>query len=250
LAGHGGPVAGNRPDAGGYESDRARLGPFFAVDHHAPGSLPASPWRPLADLIDDPAVLSDRVSAVRRTLADRAGAPVVVRVAASVLHLGLIARLVSPVIAEAAISGRAAPVHLERWWWRPELGGAGPLSVPRPDEGGGPGPGEFGALAAGLIDGPITKLTVAVGERFAVPAPTLWGNVASALNTAGQIVAREMPAVAGRVELIETALRARPALLGEDGASGALFRRRSCCLIYQVQPGRAESVCGDCVLRR
>ena len=82
----------------------AALGPFFAVKAHRPGAVPVLPWRPLADLTT-PSALRDRIGVIRSALSGRAGcAPedIELRVAASVTQLGVVARLVAPVLAAQA----------------------------------------------------------------------------------------------------------------------------------------------------
>ncbi|HEY3607545.1 MAG TPA: hypothetical protein VGL06_08600, partial [Pseudonocardiaceae bacterium] len=106
------------------------FGPFFAIETHPAGEPPRPPWRLMRELADDPAVLADRVRAVRTHLA--AGRPVDTvepRVAASVAHLGLVARLVSPVLGAAATDRVVPDLDLRDTWWQPVLGGAFPLSV-------------------------------------------------------------------------------------------------------------------------
>jgi len=88
--------------------DLATFGPFFAVQTHPAGSTPREPWHAMNELVEDPGVLMDRVAAVRCRLAAAGGQPtdgVEMRVAASVTHLGLVARLVSPALAVAVTSG-------------------------------------------------------------------------------------------------------------------------------------------------
>ena len=68
------------------------FGPFFAVARHQVSPTP--PWRPMSELIDDPDALTARVHKVRSALMGN-GEPEI-RVAASVAHLGLVARLIAP----------------------------------------------------------------------------------------------------------------------------------------------------------
>ena len=62
-------------------------------------------------------MLAGRVAQVRAALAQGGQSSVddvPLRVAASVMHLGLMARLLSPVLAEATLTGRAIPVVVRR----------------------------------------------------------------------------------------------------------------------------------------
>jgi hypothetical protein len=204
-------------------------------------------------LLDDQTVLATRVAQVRSALgaaAARSGDEVDARVAASVMHLGFVARLASPVLAEAAIYGRLASVQLDQLWWQPALGGAFPLSMPPARDGVIDDDHELArVLERELLDGPIGALTASIGARFRTSPRVLWGNVASALNATIGLIARAYPQRTERLVTIATTIRARAELRGEDAEFGPSFQRRSCCLIYQVA-GRAEAgVCADCVLR-
>jgi hypothetical protein len=210
-------------------------GPFFAVHDHPAGATPTAPWRPFLELLDEPAVLTERIAAIQTYLAAGGGNPTA-RVAASVTHLGLVARLISPTLGIAAVSGRFPALDLAEVWWQPELGGTFPLSAHyRPD--GSP---------TALIDGPLRTLT----EAFAVSDRILWGNVASAINGAATMIASTRPDLADRAatvaeDLLDTPLLRDTSTRRADGR----FQRRSCCLIYQAAatPNR-NAVCGDCVL--
>jgi hypothetical protein len=206
------------------------FGPFFAIETHPAGDRPRPPWRLMRELVDDPAVLADRVHAVRTHLAvGRPAVAVEPRVAASVTHLGLVARLVSPALAAAVTDGVVPDLDLRHTWWQPVLGGAFPLSVAN--------------VTAGLdqlLDGPIRTLGAAT-RPFGVSDQILWGNVASALHGAAGIIGVRAGAVVDQ-------LMSRPPLRGTGTTTGGRFRRRTCCLIYRAAPGRAGAVCGDCVL--
>jgi FhuF 2Fe-2S C-terminal domain len=227
------------------------LGPYFEVDRHDIGVEPVAPWRSMAELLDAD-VLTDRVEQVRAALAfagQCALDDVPPRVAASVMHLGLVARLISPVLADVTLEGRQISVSLADWWWQPQVGATFPMSLPVAGElvatdAGAP------AAAGEMVDGPVTQLSALVGDRFSLSARVLWGNVASALNAARGLIGTAVPAAAGRVDLIANVIRQRPGLAEENGRFGPDFRRRSCCLIYQLAPDSGEAVCGDCVLRK
>lgn len=171
--------------------------------------------------------------AVRTALARNAGRPVddiASRVAASVAHLGLVARLLAPAIAAAALGHRAtAPADVR---WQDRLGGSFPLSMPA------------NALRADPV---VDQLTTAMANRFPVPPRVLWGNVASAANSAARLITPARPGLAAAAHDAANTILADPRV--EDGCSraGPSFRRRSCCLIYRLS-GSREAVCGDCVL--
>lgn len=223
----------------------AALGPFFAVESHRPGQLPREPWRPIAELTTPAGLLRGRIRAVRRGLAEQAGLDadqVELRVAASIAHLGLVARLAGPAIAVAAI-GYRLDLRPGRMWWQDLAGGPVPLSVPA-----------WSCLSHGtamdepvqLIEQLVAPLTAAVADLVPISRRVLWGNVASAVNGAAVEVARQRPDVAGRAWLAATAVFAHRNLGQERSPSGPGFCRSSCCLRYRL-PG-ADVLCGDCVL--
>lgn len=223
------------------EIELAAFGAFFAVDVHAADAAVAEPWRPLRELVSDPVPLRARVRAVREVLARNGGRGVDAveqRVAASTTHLGLVARLLGPVVATAALNPRRRlDPSLERLWWQDALGAPFPLSVD-----------------ATTIDGPpqvagtaIEALTDAVAREFAVSPRVLWGNVGSAANSAARLVCEARPDLGVRAHGCADALLADPRIDGGRLRSGPIFRRRSCCLIYRLT-GETSAVCGDCVL--
>jgi hypothetical protein len=209
-------------------------GPFFAVHDHPAGAVPVLPWRPLRELLDEPGLLAERIAATHAYLARSGGNPAP-RVAASVTHLGLVARLVSPTLGVAVRSGAFPVLDLAELWWQPEPGGMFPLSAHY----------RTGGSAEELVDGPLRTLT----EMFEVSAKVLWGNVASAINGAATMIASSSPDLAGRAAVLADELLATPLLRNAGVRIDGRFRRRSCCLIYQAAatPNR-DAVCGDCVL--
>ncbi|HEX3791007.1 MAG TPA: hypothetical protein VHW44_24295 [Pseudonocardiaceae bacterium] len=213
-------------------------GPFFAVDTHGADATPVSPWRWLRELVDDPDVLRERVSGVRAYLA-AAGGPPPERVAASVVHLGLVARLVSPALGVAVHTGFFPALDLRDLWWQPELGGSFPLSIGAVDQAG----------PEGVITGAVRELGAAVGA-FSVSEQVLWGNVASAVNGAATMVALARPDLAARAAAVASELLDQPLLRHTSTRRpDGRFQRLSCCLIYRASPtDRRDAVCGDCVL--
>lgn len=236
-------------------AELAELGPFFTVESHAAGSAVSAPWLVMSDLVENPALLRDRVSRVRDRLAEGAGRQadeVETRVAASVTHLGIVARLVSPALATAAITGVPLDVGLATTRWQPVLGGAVPLSVreplPHPASTHAEPEEVAGAFAERVLEGPVRDLVEAT-RPFSVSARVLWGNVASAVNGATTMISTAGPAWSARAGLLASHLLNRPPLLGTSTQRpDGRFQRRSCCLIYRVAPDGAGAVCGDCVL--
>lgn len=262
------------------------LGDFFAAATHRPGSPVRLPWRSMAELTGDPPVLRERVAAVRAALAAAGGRgpeEVESRVAASVTHLGVVARVLSPYLALAVVAGRV-PDHrlrLADLRWQPVLGGPYPLSLPAGPGGGAReraagaagaagtdapaafGPTEptraptdtsadalAGALGAALLDGPVRELA-APFAAWGVSPHILRGNAASAVNGAVTMAVAARPELGPRARALAASLLDGPPLRGAAGTGpDGSFRRRSCCLIYRAAPGHAGALCGDCVLRR
>jgi hypothetical protein len=234
----------------------AAVGPYFAVEPWTPDGG----WRPLADLATD-AVVGERVSAARTVIAGSAGIPpgsVEPRVAASIVFLGLAARLVSPPLAAAVLAGTVPQLTGEALWWRPVRGGPWPLAAtPVPGEDCGPldEPGErdaAGKLLAGIVVELICPLLAAFAGYGQVSSQVMWGNVASGLGGAVGMLGAAHP---GRADAA-AGLAARMLRYGPLRGTGELVRpdpgdwrrffvRRSCCLFYRV-PG--AGTCGDCVL--
>jgi hypothetical protein len=220
----------------------AGLGPFFAVDTHPADAVPPEPWRAMHELVDDPATLLDRVHAVRARLASgRPPEAVPLRVAASVAHLGLVARLVSPALDVAVRRHAVLNIDLRRTWWQPVLGGPFPLSVTDT-----PCPGKEN-FTSQVLDGPIRTLGEALAALSVSPR-ILWGNVASALHGAASMITAERPTLANETRTFVARLLTEPPLAGTGTTTGGRFRRRSCCLIYRAAPDGKGPVCGDCVL--
>ncbi|MBE7187102.1 (2Fe-2S)-binding protein [Jatrophihabitans endophyticus] len=230
---------------GPLEEQLASFGGFFAVDVLEDGSSPGAPWRPLTDLVADATVLRRRVLAVRAALADRRGlAPsrVELRLAASTAHLGLVARLVAPAVAAAALGGPRIDVRTDRLWWQDRLGVPYPLAVR---------PAPVGSQAGDVVltGSAVEAVTDAVRRDFGVSPRALWGNIGSAANTAARLVAGARPDLAAAADSAADTLLADPRVDGGRVRSGPAFRRRSCCGIYRL-PGRPSVLCGDCVLAR
>ncbi|MDT0310383.1 (2Fe-2S)-binding protein [Streptomyces sp. DSM 44917] len=235
--------------------DFSGIGPFFAIRVHPAGARLAPPWRPLEELERDAEALLARVAAVRARIAAAHGLPpqgVEFRVAASVAHLGLAARLLSPALVLALTRGRPLAPGLAGLWWQPVLGRPVPLSVPElppAPRGDGAAPPDPECLLRACLDtGPAAGLT---GAFAALPLSSrvLWGNAASALHSAAEATAAARPDLAEAAWRVTAALLESPPLRAVSGHTAeGRFRRRSCCLYYRAAPGKAGPVCGDCVL--
>ncbi|MFI0942624.1 hypothetical protein [Streptomyces sp. NPDC021020] len=248
------PPAPRTKDAGAVVAEITALGPFFAFTTHedtAAGTASApgdAGWQAL----DGPAV-ADRAEAVRAWLAAASGRrpdAVEARVGASVAHLGLAARLVSPALAAAVLHGVLLDHPLAAARWRPVLGGPVPLSLPAAALRGPvrpPGP-LADAFAARLHDGPLAELA-ALHVPLGVSRHILLGNTASAVNGAAAMIAAARPELAAATAEFAAALLDREPLRAQrDRTAAGAFRRRSCCLIYRAAPDRRGALCGDCAL--
>lgn len=227
--------------------DLAALGPFFAVSAHPPGVPPHLPWRPVSELTCSSAALRLRVESVRAALAARGGVPaagIEPRIAVSAVHLGMVARLVAPALG-AAVFGCPLDMRPGGLWWQDEAGGAVPLSVPLAAGGGAGPPGEWAEVLADELAAPVTAAVARLGT---VSGRVLRGNVASAVNAAAALVARQRPDLAAAAWKAAGRLFASSLLREERHLPGPGFRRSSCCLFYQLAPGAPGAVCGDCVL--
>ena len=245
-------MPGGADPAARHAAELAQLGPYFAVSIHPPGQPLAAPWRPLSTLLDSPADLRQRITEVRRALAaDRPPEAVEFRAAASVTHLGVAARLISPVLGMAVLLGRVPRVDPAEVAWQPVLGGPLPLSLPASAlAGAGDRPGArklASELRQGLLHGPVRALTE-VTAAMSVSPIVLQGNIASAVNAAASMIAMARPDLATEAATLRGALLSAPELAGTWTSSAEGFRRRSCCLIYRVDPAATSAICGDCIL--
>lgn len=216
----------------------AQIGPYFALDAPAAGSVPlAQLYEPegslaLAAMVEDHA---------RRLRTDER------RVAGSILFQGLSARLWSPVIGCAA-EGLLLDLDptLARWWRRPE----GPIGLHVPDPGGWqlPDPARSAELVAdAVLERHLRPMVHALRRVVQIAEGLLWGNVASALMGAVLVTELSGRDGAGATRALARALLELPTLRGTGTFGvGAEFRRTSCCLYYRVPGG---TLCGDCGLQ-
>lgn len=231
-------------DATAVLSSLSTLGPFFAVDP-APGR--STGWEPMAGLVDRSGALAAWVDVIRVKLAEMAGAPktqVEWRVAASVAHLGLTARVLAPALAVTVIVGRPLRCDPDLLLWRPSTAGTGPvdLAVPAPRLGAGT------VLVPGFRSDVVDRFAeplVDAAHALGVSRRVLRGNVASAAAGAAQIIAQQDAVLGARARGLVARL-CRDGVLDGDYESGGSFRRRSCCLVYRL--ATAPTFCGDCVL--
>jgi hypothetical protein len=242
--------------ATGLVAGLARLGPYFAVERHEARAGIRRPWQPLSSLLGSSPALTARITDVRAALAAAADRPpeqIEFRVAASVTHLGLAARLISPALASAVL-GIPLLVDVAQAWWVPGLGGPFRLSLPDPAFGSAPGRSQTPAdddvreSLHSLLRGPIGSL-VEMTAAMATSRRVLWGNVASAINGAAAMISATQPELTAAATATASAMLGFPALDGVyQGQPVTTFRRRNCCLIYRIASPPANEYCGDCIL--
>lgn len=221
------------------------MGGFFAL---RTGAAADGAYVPFAEIYGgDIAPLSARIDNV----AEKLGAPER-RVAASIAHLGLAARLWSVALGSAALRGEVPDLDPARLYWNPQRTSPDDLRLPDPRTL----PSTEATLATAIREvvqyGHLVPLAAALRADGAIAPRLLWGNAGSAL--AGAV--RELRAWsrrAGRPEVGERADAIGALLfthrdLRTTGVSGdGTFRRRSCCLYYRCPSG---GLCGDCVFDR
>jgi ferric iron reductase protein FhuF len=240
-------------DAGPALGAAAMFGPYFTWEPYDGGP----DWRPLPDLLDQD-VIAERVDIARQTLVRMSGLSrddIGERVVASVTFLGLASRLLSPLLAAAAV-GDALPVpDSDRLWWRPVDGGPVPIAwrgLAANDYAGQDAVTVAEALTRVATRGLVEPVLAVFRRRFALSDHVLWGNVASALGGAAGMIADAAPSHAersativeealGRAPLRGTAILMRP----DPGRERWFLVRRNCCLYYRIPGG---GTCGDCVL--
>lgn len=205
----------------------ARLGGFFALD--------TTPARSAGARVVH-AGLAERARAVNDHY-DTAAEP---RIGASIAHLGLAARLWSPVLACALVHGIVPSVSAVEW-----SGEGSALRLPDPEGRRAP---ELPALADAVyaeVDSVLER--VESGLAIKVAPRLLAGNSASALVGSAAQLLRIRPDLKAEVSFLARELLDSGRLRGTGRiiGPGPTFRRRSCCLFYRAPNG---GKCGDCCL--
>lgn len=194
-----------------------------------------------------------QVAEVRGRLARASGVdPSLVewRVAASLFHQGLVARLLSPVLAAGLCHG--VLLDARGFDWRPgapvELGTRQRTAARV--RGGAAGVADW--IQESVVSGVAARVEERLTDAGRVAPGLLRGNTAAALAGVVRALAADRPGVRADAESVARDLLARPALAGTGGYRGvdaeglAVFRRTTCCLYYRLPGG---GLCGDCALR-
>ncbi|WP_235618811.1 (2Fe-2S)-binding protein [Embleya scabrispora] len=175
-----------------------------------------------------------------------------VRVAASIVHLGIAARLWSVALGAVAQAHVVPDLDPDRVMWRLVPPGPAELWADPPPQPAGPLDGGEDNLADALYEvvaeGHLAPLAQAIRRITPVSERLLWGNAASGLVGAWRVLDRYLhpddPARADTAMRIAGTVQSRGHLRGTGTWSRAAFRRTTCCLYYRTPQG---GVCGDCV---
>jgi hypothetical protein len=213
----------------------AAIGPFFEFEVLGEQARPG--WLPAEEVYR-----RDMPGLVERT-ALRLGTDQA-RVAASILHLGIAARLWSPVLGCALLYGIV-----------PDVGSlvvnAGPPVALGVTELSGwlvTSPAQAAAASTRVVSRELAVVAAMLPARLAVGL--LRGNSASAMAGALGELVRARPGPAAQAATLASELLQTSELSGGGvltATAPLAFRRRSCCLYYRV-PG--ADMCGDCCLDR
>lgn len=205
----------------------AALGPFFDLVTEGAG-------QPVTDLYESGLGMLISDLRLRLGAAER-------RVAASTLHLGLAARLWSPVLA-CALHGVVPDLTDLRH--RTDDGGFW-LPEPRGRMTADPAPLVYEQVVEGLL----TPLAEAIQREVKIADGLLWGNAASALIGALLVITGADQGLDRPARELADRLLTTGALAGTASFTGPglAIRRNSCCLYYLTPGG---GICGDCSLRR
>lgn len=229
----------------GVFSDRARLaelGEYFALPRRVPGH-----GQELSTLLH-PATVLDFVDRTRVAIAASAGCDtddIPVRLAASSFQLGVVARLLSPVMGAATCFSAVPVITAHSVAWEPdahaprfamadlEWVGAESVTVAAT------------AIAASVLTTILGPLNAVLRSAAALSSHVTWGNVISAANGAVTVVAMSRPQYESRGRALVEALMDTENLRETGHFVRGRFLRRSCCLFYR-SPG--SGLCDDCVL--
>ncbi|MFD4015377.1 (2Fe-2S)-binding protein [Streptomyces sindenensis] len=219
----------------------ASVGGFFAL---RTTPVPEGGHRPLERLYaGENALLAARVDRVAARLRTPER-----RVAASIAHLGLAARLWSIALGPAALFGRIPALAPGDLHWDP--------ASTSPDDlwlaGTAERPGTAARIREEVQYGHLAPLAEAFRRDGNISPRLLRGNAGSALAGAVRELvafarAQDRPDVAARARALAAELFADEALCDTGSPHGPAFRRRSCCLYWRCPDG---GLCGDCVFDR
>ncbi len=225
-------------------------GPFFALDVFADpaAAVAQGAVRVAGDDLDR--LLAQRIARTQAAVGspDR-------RASASLVHLDLVSRLLSPALGAAVgdgADGRLLPLTPGATWCRTTDAGVrfgiAEDGVQLADAGGEPT--TAAKVFADTVLPTVERVTAAVEADTPLPRHVRRSNVASAVGGAVTVVAAVGPHLADRARGLFGAL-----LDGDLADGGRLvgspprFVRNGCCLYYRLPAGRGRGgLCGDCIL--
>ncbi|MGV0741296.1 (2Fe-2S)-binding protein [Mycolicibacterium sp. XJ870] len=225
-------------------SSIAELGEFFVLPTADDG-----PWLPINTLLTDTAIVHEYALHARSAMAsalrlDEADVPL--KAAASSVHLSIASRLLSPVIGAAITLSKIPVLDADSLVWQRDSSHRPLLAVTRLQWIAATGSAQTAATIAGTVVGEVLgPLNETMRRAVALSPQVLWGNVASAANGAVTVLAQSRPADEHRGRALIAALMVTDVLRDAAEIADGRFRRRNCCLFYQVPGG---GYCGDCVL--
>jgi ferric iron reductase protein FhuF len=208
-----------------------RLGDYFSIG----SGDAAGPWRPAEQEYGDG--LRGQIDHTARQLGVGQR-----RVAASIAHLGYAARIWSPVLACALGSGIVPDLADLQVSADPPVR----LRLHRPGGWHCAEPEIQAELGySTVVAGHLEPLAAGLDARIA--SGLLWGNAASAMIGALDVIVHASPDLAGPARTLADLLLRTGQLhgTGQFTGPGLNFRRSSCCLYYRVPDG---GLCGDCSL--
>jgi ferric iron reductase protein FhuF len=228
----------------------ADIGDFFCLDR------PNLIGTPLSHMVTSLEVYASRIGATRHAVArltDSDGDALPRRPIASLLFLGIAARLVAPTLATAAIYRLVPQLDLEDVTTAGLADGRLVLKLTRfhalnhrpvthiPDLAD--------LIGEHLIDGQISRLVCSFASRDALHPRLLWGNVASTVASAAKLIDQYHPDYTDTTDRTARLILERPPLAGcgylSQDSDGTHYHRRSCCLYYQLPNA---GTCSDCPL--
>ncbi|WP_455353360.1 (2Fe-2S)-binding protein [Streptomyces sp. SYSU K217416] len=238
-------------------TESGSVGGFFALRTGSPGD---GPYVPLARVYapepgpgdgpgrgDEPGDGRGALGVRVELVAERLRAPER-RVAASIAHLGLAARLWSVALGPAALYGEIPDLDPAGLFWDPHRTSPDDLVLAAPRVL----PGTADSVREAVQYGHLVPLAAALRRECRISERLLWGNAGSALAGAarelGVWAARQgRPEVAERAAALARELFSHPDLRSTGVPGAQSYRRRSCCLYYRCPGG---GLCGDCAFDR
>ncbi|MFI6874521.1 (2Fe-2S)-binding protein [Streptomyces sp. NPDC050400] len=209
--------------------DVAGLGGFFDL----PGTADAAGPRRAASFADG---FAERAREVNRRFGTSEA-----RVGVSIVHLGLAARLWSPLLACTVLHGIVPDLRNLEW-----VDDTSAIRLQGSPEGRPAG--ELPDVAVAVYEQVAAPLRELEGTfEVKVAQRLLDGNAASALVGSAAVLLRARPEARSAVIRLTRDLLSVGRLVGTGSITGPdlTFRRRSCCLLYRAPNG---GMCGDCCL--